>query len=268
MHVLIAFASKLIGKKIATPHKVHRNESFVPRFGVPPADHHTTNKRTVPILDAIASLSVFQDYGQVVAVALQLDRDAKTICLTVAENRLAGVEPRVVAQIAGIWKILQSLFDENCGLRSRSKAMKDSEQLGDPESPLIPPIRTARLELVNLVYRFCWEKMNVRVTKWWPCLDSISMKMMSFLYIDGNADQSGLMVKFIGAVVMLRMALPMIQSRPDQTFSSDLWNDFADRMDTAVENAIEILSDDEQCEVWGKQFKGRFMSSFQMYFRL
>lgn len=270
MHVLIAFASKIIGKKLATPNEPRSNESFVPKYGILPADHDATNKRTLPILDAIASLTVFQDCRQVVAVALQMDRDAKTICFTVAENRPGRVEPRVVAQIDAIWKILQSLSNEYCRLRSLSRAMEDSPQWGDrsPELPTAPQLSEARVELVSLVYTFCWKKMSVRVAKWWPCLDSLSMKIMSFLYIDGNEDPSGLMDKFLGAVVMLRMALPMIKNRPDQSLPIELWNVFSDRMDAAVEMAVEILGDDDQCEAWGKRFKGEFHPiefRFRMY---
>lgn len=258
--MLLAFASKIIGKKLATPNEVRRNAHFFPKYGILPADHQETNKRTLPILDAIASLSVFQESSQVVAIALQMDRDAKTICLTVAENRRSRVEPRVVAQIDGIWKILQSLSDEYCRLRSVSHRVEDSQIWGDmsPEPPIAPQLSEARLELVRLVYTFCWKKMIVRIGKWWPCLDSLSMTITSFLYIEHNEDHSGLMNKLLGAFVMFRTAFPMIQHRPDQSFSIVDWGVFSDRMDTAIEKVVEILRDEEQCEVWGKLFKGWF----------
>lgn len=87
MYVVIALASELIGKNLATPNEARRNESIVCKYGIPAADHHTTNKRTLPILDAIASISVFQDCGQIVAVAPQTYLNAKMVHPTVAENR-------------------------------------------------------------------------------------------------------------------------------------------------------------------------------------
>lgn len=260
LHVLIAFASKMIGKKLATPNEVRRNGLFVPKYGILPEDNEATNKRTLPILDAIASLCIFQEYRQVVAVALQMNRDEETITLTVAENRPDRVEPRVVAQINSIWEILRTLSDEYWRLRSLSPTMQDPEQWGDrsPEPPIAPELSEGRLNLVRLVYTFCWKKMSVRVTKWWPHLDALSMKITSYLYIDGHEDPSGLMKKFLGAVVMFRTAFPIIKDRPDEFFPTDLWGVFSDRMDTAVQKTVEILHDEEDCEAWGKFFKREF----------
>lgn len=240
IHVLIAFASKIIGRTLATPNKTLQNKTFVPKYSTLPA---ATNKRTLPVLDVIASLSVFQDRGQVVAIALQMNQDTNSITLSVAENRPNRVEPRVVEQIGAIWTILRSLSLEYCKRRSLSQA--------------------ARVELVRLVYTYCWEKMNVRVKKWWPCLDSLSMKITTYLYIDGNKDLSGYMHKFLGAAVMLRQALPVIDNRPDHLLPIDGWSAFSDRMDMAVEMAVEILNDDGHCEAWGKRFQGeRVRSNF------
>lgn len=218
----------------------------------------------MPILDAIAALSVFEERGQVVAVALQMDRDAKTIRLTVSENRCGRVEPRVLAQIDAIWTILQSLSTEYCRLRSLSRRMEDPHEWGDQcsEPPITPQLSAARKELVRLVYTFCWKKFNIRVEKWWPYLDSLSMKITSFLYIEGGVDPSGLMNKFLGAVVMLRMALPIVKNLPDQSFPISLWNVFSQRMDTTIEKAVDILSDDMQCEAWGKRFRGEIHRSY------
>lgn len=264
LHVLIAFASKLIGKELATPNESRRSESLVSKYGIPPVDHDSTNKRTLPILDAMASLSVFEERGQAVAVALQMDRDAKTIHLTVAENRVGRVEPCVVAQIDAIWTILQFLSTEYCKLRSLSRRMEDPHEWGDQSSelPITPQLSAAREELVRLVYTFCWKKLNIRVEKWWPCLDSMSMKITSFLYIEGGEDPSGLMNKFLGVVVMLRMALPIVKNPPDKSFPISLWNVFSARMDTAIEKAADILSDDVQCEAWGKRFRGEIHRTY------
>lgn len=149
----------------------------------------------------------------------------QTITLTDAENHRDRVEPRVVAQIDGIWKILQALSDEYSRLRPLSPTMQVQEQWGDrsPETPITPELSEAGLDLVRLVYTFCWKKMSVRVTKWWPHLDVLSMKITSYLYIDGHEVPSGVMKKFLGAVVMFRMAFPMIKDRPDHLFATDLW---------------------------------------------
>lgn len=260
LHALIAFASKIINKKLATPNEVHRNALFVPKYGILPTDNQATNKRTLPILDAIAALSIFQESRQVVAIALQMNQDEQTITLTVAENRPDRVEPRVVAQIDAIWKILRSLSDEYSRLRSLSPTMQDPEQWGDrsPEPPITPELSEARLDLVRLVYTFCWKKMSVRVTKWWPHLDALSRNITSYLYIDGHEDPSGLMKKFLGAVVMFRMAFPIIKDRPDELFATDLWGVFSNRMETAVQKTVDILHDEEDCEAWGKRFKREF----------
>lgn len=253
-------ASKIIGKQLATPNKVRRNAPFAPKCSILPAAHQEPNQRPFPILDTIASLSVFQESGQVVAVALQMDRDANTVTLTVSENRADPVDPRVVVQIEGIWKLLQALSLASCQARALSHRMQDSEPSGYscPESRIAPEVSAARLELVRVVYTFCWKKMSVRVSKWWPDLDAMSMDIMSYLYIDGNPDPSGLMNEFLSVAIMFRMAFAMIEKRPSESFSPGEWSVFSARMDIAVEKAVQILHNDDECEQWGKRFTGKF----------
>ncbi|RPA94023.1 hypothetical protein L873DRAFT_1846811 [Choiromyces venosus 120613-1] len=74
--------------------------SINPEYGV--TNKHKTNIRTFPILDAIASISVFKDKSQVVAVALQLNSKEREIRLTIAENQ--EVEPRVVHHLDSVWE--------------------------------------------------------------------------------------------------------------------------------------------------------------------
>lgn len=74
--------------------------------------------------------------------------------------------------------------------------------------------------------------------------------------MEDGEDASGLMNKFLAAVVVLRMALAIIKNRPDQSISIDLWEAYSERMEDVVESVVEVLRDDEQCEVWGKEFKG------------
>lgn len=244
LHVPIAFASKIIGTDPSSPTEVRQTQSYVPNSIMP-------DKRTFPILDALASACVFQASGQVLAVALRMDQNANVIYLSVAENRAHGVQPRVVQQIKDIWSMLRSLSSERCRLRSLPRADKSA---ADEYS-------ATRVQLIRLVYTFCWEKMNQRVRKWWPGVDALSMKIAAYLSIDGKHDASGLMKKFLGAAVMLRNALPLITNPPDESFPIDPWIAFCMRMDTAVEKAVEILNDDDQCQAWGALFQGVFRRS-------
>lgn len=89
-HVLVALTSATIGQKI--------------RVGDAERSH-TTNLRTFPVLDVIASLSVFAPKSQVIAVALQMDNDE--IRLTIAEN--GEVTQAVIDHITDVWTLMRTL---------------------------------------------------------------------------------------------------------------------------------------------------------------
>lgn len=134
-HVLIALGAGSIGHwlRVGTENcRFASSLTFFASHGI--ADGQDINIRTFSILDAIASLSVADVSGQVVAVALQVAFSQSQIVLTVAEN--GPVKRTVLAHIAHIWHLLAIISNRYDILRRD----KDSAgwDLSPPLSPSIP----------------------------------------------------------------------------------------------------------------------------------
>ena len=82
--------------------------------------YRTVNERDIkirafPVLDAIASLSVYEERNQVFAVAMQLDCVNGLIRLTIAGNR--SVEDKLVNHLTKLWGKLRALSDDHAEKR-------------------------------------------------------------------------------------------------------------------------------------------------------
>jgi len=78
-------------------------------------DERDINIRTFPVLDAIASLSVYEEQNQVFAVAMQLDCVNRLIRLTITGNR--EIEDKLVNHLTKVWGKLRALSDEHAEKR-------------------------------------------------------------------------------------------------------------------------------------------------------
>jgi len=97
---------------------------IIPRYRT--VDERGINIRTFPFLDAIASLSVYEERNQVFAVGMQLDCVNRLIRLTIAGNH--RVEDKLVNHLTKLWEKLRALSDEYAeGRRSRGDGRKSPE---------------------------------------------------------------------------------------------------------------------------------------------
>ncbi|RPA93218.1 hypothetical protein L873DRAFT_1793776 [Choiromyces venosus 120613-1] len=148
-HHLVALMSYIFRTKQDGSSRRFDPTSINPEYGV--TNKHETNIGTFPILDAIASISVFKDKSQVVAVALQLDSKEREIRLTIAENQ--EVEPRVVHHLGSVWGKLQALSNE---FAAKGGSDKNEERSPDLPEYVALPLRMQRVEkwwsrLINFV---------------------------------------------------------------------------------------------------------------------
>jgi len=121
-------------------------------------DDRDTNLRTCTVLDAIASLSVYEDQHQVFAIAMQMDSTNRLIRLTIAENH--EVEDKLIGHLTSVWGKLQALSDEYTEIRPLEE--------GRGESPPVPSgvASVLKVEIFRDLCLFSLTKHMARVRKW------------------------------------------------------------------------------------------------------
>ncbi|PUU81797.1 hypothetical protein B9Z19DRAFT_1062368 [Tuber borchii] len=129
------------------------------------------NERTFPVLDALANICISKPKGQVVAVALQLDKQVKRICLTIAENKT--VEDEQVRYLASIWRMLKILASRYTNWREEPSDPYRWKDFLDV-SPQMPERveRDLRISIFCQIYRYLRDKNQLRIKKHWPPLCS------------------------------------------------------------------------------------------------
>lgn len=127
------------------------------------------NERTFPVLDALANICVFKLKGQVVAVALQLDLEAKRICLTLAENET--VEDKPVIYLAKIWRMLKILASRYAERREETSERDYWRDFLDVSPEMPDGIgRDLRINIFRQIYCYTRDKDQLRIAKHWPPL--------------------------------------------------------------------------------------------------
>ncbi|RPA93139.1 hypothetical protein L873DRAFT_1816470 [Choiromyces venosus 120613-1] len=177
-------------------------------------DHHGTNVRTLPILDALAHISVSQPNSQVIAIALQLKPDTKEIRLTIAENR--DVADSLVNHLYNIWRKLQALSDEYAGQR---KAEWDGEQMLSPVIPLDVAL-PLKMEIFREVYKFSLEKQKKRVNKWFRALCDFMEELEKRRV---GVALEGFERNLSNAMVSLVLALKLVFKHSENQLTDDEW---------------------------------------------
>ncbi|RPA88808.1 hypothetical protein L873DRAFT_1823992 [Choiromyces venosus 120613-1] len=197
-------------------------------------DHHGTNIHTLPILDALAHISVSRPNSQVVAIALQLKPDTKEIRLTIAENQ--DVADSLVNHLYNIWRKLQALSDEYAEQR---KAEWDGDQMLSPVIPL-DVARPLKIEIFREVYKFSLEKQKKRVNKWFRPLCDFMVELEKRR---AGIALEGFERNLSNAVVALVLALPLVFKHSETQLTDDEWEQVYWQSMTANMDAKLVLAD-------------------------
>lgn len=253
-HVLVALGAGSIGHQL-------RAGTENPRDGSSPTlsdshgitDDDDTNIRTFPVLDAIASLSVADASGQVVAVALQVDFSQQRIVLTVAEN--GPVNREVLAHISHMWLQLSFISNKYDILRRNDPAVSDSTLPPSPPIPVSLGIEPLRTVLIESIYRYSILKTQSRFDRWW-------VKLARFaILLQGRevSNVSGLRDSFINTVIIISESRQILEKIRTKThITAHEWKSLIYTMDGIIPNVAALLSDKTQCEEWAKELQGSF----------
>ncbi|RPA95425.1 hypothetical protein L873DRAFT_1320064 [Choiromyces venosus 120613-1] len=212
-------------------------------------DHHGTNIRTLPILDALAHISISRPNSQVVAIALQLKPDTKEIRLTIAENQ--DVADSLVNHLYNIWSKLQALSDEYARQR---KAKWDGEHMLSPVIPL-DVARPLKIEIFCEVYKFSLEKQKKRVNKWFRGLCDFIVELEKRRV---GIPLEGFEWNLSNAVVALVLALQLVFKHSENQLTDDEWEQVYWQSMTANMDAKLVLADRHglSCDTLAQELNG------------
>jgi len=126
-------------------------------------------RRTFPVLDAFASLSVSEPEHQVVAIALKLKQAEKKICFTIAEN--GEVKKSLTDYLLRIWELLQQLGMEFAAKREQGENPQQWKNYKGNSPGMPAGVGTDhRLAIFTRIYDYTKKKNRFRMEKWWPRL--------------------------------------------------------------------------------------------------
>lgn len=243
-HHLVALMSHIFnGNPDGSSHRLD-STSINPKYGI--TNRRETSVRTFPILDAIASICVFEEKSQVVAVALQLNPREQQIRLTIAKNQ--EVEDCVDDHLKSVWRNLQALSNEFVAERR-----SDKHEEGSPDIPK-DVARALRVKIFSEIYQFSLRKEMYRVRRWWRGLFDFVKEL------DRRRGKSlqGIERELFNVVAGLDSALRLIrklESYPAQGLTDDEWEEVYDDSMWAYKRARLVLADRNQfgCEILAKE---------------
>lgn len=188
------------------------------------------------VLDAIAGISISEDSGQAVAVALEIDVAKQVAILTIAINH--GDASSLVAYLNGIWRLLSIISTRWETLR---QAIKQTGLYSAPSSEDVEPWRT---EFIKRIYRYClvnrlghYKRENVRVRQF---------------VSDWRHSEELLWRKFEDALHCLHVTDKFLTDMTSGGIMTDQkWGNLICLMDGTVVD-IEKLLDTCSCEEWAK----------------
>lgn len=251
--LLAAVGNIIIGKRIAPQHR----SSLLPDHACYPINGLTSNSitsvRTFKVLDALASLAVSRQEGQVISIGLQLDMDAKTIILTIAENDPVTLETTLY--VGTTWALLRDLSEVYANHRAGHPDAETWRDWGG-QSPPVPnhltPAERIIARLAQHVYSFTENKFRRRVNRWWPRLRTFTNTFIRAKNHNLNEMESLLRV----AVLSFRMGLDALDAKNDQFCVN--WNEFVDLMNSAATAATKLLDNKYHLETWTNDMKADF----------
>lgn len=251
--LLAAVGNITIGKRIAPQHR----SSLLPDHACYPINGLTTNSatsvRTFKVLDALASLAVSRQASQVISIGLQLDMDAKTITLTIAENDPVTLETTLY--VGTTWALLRDLSEVFADHRASHPDAETWREWGG-QSPPVPnhltPAETIIALLAQHVYTFTENKFRRRVNRWWPRLRTFTNGFIHAKNHELNEMESLLRV----AVLSFRMGLDALNTQNDQVCVN--WIEVVELMNSAAAAATKLLDDKYHLETWTNDMKADF----------
>ncbi|KAL0631573.1 hypothetical protein Q9L58_009556 [Maublancomyces gigas] len=251
--LLAAVGNITIGKRIAPQHR----SSLLPDHACHPINGLTSNSvtsvRTFKVLDALASLAVSRQEGQVISIGLQLDMDAKTIILTIAENDPVTLETTLY--VGTTWALLRDLSKVYANHRAGhtdAEAWRDWGGQSPPVPNHLTPAERIIGRLAQHVYTFTENKFRRRVNRWWPRLRMFTNAFIRAKNHNLNEMESLLRV----AVLSFRIGLDALDAKNDQFCVN--WNEVVDLMNSAATAATKLLDNRYHLETWTNDMKADF----------
>lgn len=152
----------LVGLLSELPTSSKEDPEELPRHG-----GSTPPTLLVPVLDAIANISVSRPRGEVIAAALQQDNENQRIIITLASDDT--VAPSTQQHIRAVWGALVNIAEAYRTQRLQSNGpLAVSELKRPPEIPsaeLPHGLEESILEFKRRIYAFTWKKLNQRLRK-------------------------------------------------------------------------------------------------------
>lgn len=246
-HVLVAMNSVGVGHSIVIGDADRKYSIAGPLQPSYDVENDAAPRRSFPVLDALASLSVSEGASQV-AIALQMDNERKQIRLTIAEN--SDVHPKVIEHIQRLWELLRTLSGHY------TNPPADGWTRG--VSPLLPDTlvkHPVRHEIIRRVYEFSAAKNKRRFTKWWADLVEFARRFQRNM--DDLAGAEIQKKEFLDIMYSLVYIEATLQHAPGGSIiGDDSWDDFVVMMSGATGAVDRLLQDDLICEIWAKSLAG------------
>jgi len=215
-------------------------------------DDQSTNIRTLPILDALASLSIYQEQHQVVAIAIQVDAQNHKIRLSIAQND--GVPDQVEIHLSNIWQKLQILSEMYAAEQPESNPYMERSPKKIPKGVALP----LRVELFRDICMFTLEKLITRGDRWKPGLCRFMQQLMR--YRKGRSLQGFEQDLFHAAIGLLELlkSLRQLYTDPQKHFTDDEWIEIYHESMWASKCAKRVLEYDNRngCEKIAKRLAG------------
>ncbi|RPA94770.1 hypothetical protein L873DRAFT_1792691 [Choiromyces venosus 120613-1] len=245
-HHLVALMHKTIGHH---HHNVSRHEDVVEKVVGGIIDDSNTNRRTFPILDALASISVSEPRRQVVALALQLRSQERRIRLTIAEND--DVKDSLVPYLTRVWGKLRALSDEYAGQRA---AGEDPQRWNGfrGDSPSMPPDVgfSLQVDIFREIFQYTMQKNQRRGGKWRHRFAAFMDQLRKVRGGNLHGLEKVLQSAFLG----LDHAYFLLSK---QSLTEEDWQPIKTIMSVAVKQAKLVTDDNLTCEMLANELKGR-----------
>jgi len=248
-HHLVALMSHVLNGNPDNSSRVRRlgPTSINLEYGI--TNRRETNTPTFPVLDAIASICVFNKKCQVAAVALQLNSKEQQIRLTIAENQ--EVEDRVEDHLKSVWRNLQVLSNEFAAERG-----SDKHEEGSPNIPK-DVAHAWRVKIFSEIYQFSLRKEMRRVGRWWGGL----LDFVKELCDRRRKPLQGVefhLYMFVGGLESALRLICKLDRYPAQALTDDEWAEVYDDSIWAQESARLVLADRNQfgCEILARELNG------------
>ena len=214
--------------------------------------------RVFPVLDAIASLSVYKEQHQVVAVALQLDSEKQIVRLTIAEN--CEVEDQLISHLTNIWGKLQTLSDKYTKHREPDLSGCMSPEI--PQEIAVP----LKAEIFRELCLFSLNKHMSRVCKWGNEF-LLFMRAFNKSRRGVDLDEFEQNLYDVGtALIYLITSLADLDANPEKELTMDWEEMFGESMVVSAGIGAVLANKSGQCcEVLASKLQGIFFCSVLPY---